>query len=197
MNTFSIDTDNNITAHAGLPASAENLPSFATAKDLAKLAADWPASRLIEVWNGFAGAVPFDDLKPVKRFTSRKAAVARIWQAVQRLAPEGAEQTRDVAPPAATAAPAKPRPRKGAPQGKRRDMARPGADIAREGSKKAGILALMRRAKGVTLQAIMEHTGWQAHTVRGFISGTLTRKMRLKVESFRTDNKERAYRIKS
>ena len=197
MNTFTIDTDNNITAHAGLPASADHTQSFAAAKELAKLAADWPASRLVEVWNGFAGAVPFDDLKPVKKFTSRKAAIARIWQAVQRLSPEAEQQTRDVAPQAADVAPTKPRSRKGAPKGKRHDTARPGANVAREGSKKAEVLALMRRAKGVTLQAIMEFTGWQAHTVRGFVSGTVTKKMRLKVESFRTDNKERAYRIRS
>jgi Protein of unknown function (DUF3489) len=55
----------------------------------------------------------------------------------------------------------------------------------------------MRRAKGVTLAAIVEKTGWQAHTVRGFISGTVIRKLGLKVESFRTDDKERAYRIKA
>jgi hypothetical protein len=55
----------------------------------------------------------------------------------------------------------------------------------------------MRRAKGVTLAAIMEKTGWQAHTVRDFISGTVTRKMGFEVESFRSDDKERAYRIKA
>jgi hypothetical protein len=38
-----------------------------------KLTAEWPVSRLIDTWNGFAGVAPFDELKPVKKFTSRKA----------------------------------------------------------------------------------------------------------------------------
>ncbi len=41
----------------------------------------------------------------------------------------------------------------------------------------------------------MDATGWQKHTVRGFISGTLVRKMALNVESFRNVDKERVYRI--
>ncbi len=97
---FTIDTDNNIAVHAGTPASTENLETFATEKELAKLAADWPASRLVETWNSFAGVAPFDDLKPVRKFTSRKLAVARIWGAVRRLSP-------DVAPQAGPAAPSK------------------------------------------------------------------------------------------
>jgi hypothetical protein len=38
---FTIDTDNNIAAHAGAPANADNLKSFDSEKELAKLAADW------------------------------------------------------------------------------------------------------------------------------------------------------------
>jgi len=41
---------------------------------------------------------PFDDLKPVKKFTNRKAAAARIWAALQRLSPDGAQPVSDVAP---------------------------------------------------------------------------------------------------
>jgi hypothetical protein len=88
MVTFSIGSDNNIAAYAGAPASTDNLQSFTSEKDLAKLAADWPAARLVGVWNSFAGVTPFDDLKPVKKFTSREAAVARIWSAAARLSPE-------------------------------------------------------------------------------------------------------------
>src|ERR1019366_7349471 len=85
MLTFTIDSDNNITALADLPAGADPSQSFSTAKELAKLTAEWPASRLVETWNSFAGVAPFDDLKPVKKFTNRKSAVTRIWQAVARL----------------------------------------------------------------------------------------------------------------
>jgi hypothetical protein len=45
----------------------------------------WSASRLVDVWNGFACAPPFAELKEVKRFTDRKSAVTRIWNAAQRL----------------------------------------------------------------------------------------------------------------
>jgi hypothetical protein len=46
MATFTIDSDNNITAHAGPLARADESQSFSTAKELAKITADWPASRL-------------------------------------------------------------------------------------------------------------------------------------------------------
>ena len=37
-------------------------------------------------------------------------------------------------------------------------------------NKKAEVIAMMKRAKGATLDEIMEATGWQKHTVRGFVS---------------------------
>src|ERR1700734_1777987 len=54
------------------------------------------------------------------------------------------------------------------------------------------ILALLRQPAGATLQSIMSATGWQAHSVRGFVSGQLVKKMRLRVKSFRR-NGERVY----
>jgi hypothetical protein len=75
MSMFTIDADNNITAHAALPAGADESQSFSTSEELAKLTAEWPASRLVETWNSFAGVAPFDELKPVKKFTNRKDAV--------------------------------------------------------------------------------------------------------------------------
>ena len=76
MSSFTIDSDNNITAHAQLPAGADQSQLFSSAKELAKLTAGWPTARLVDTWNSFAGVAPFDELKPVKKFTSRKAAVA-------------------------------------------------------------------------------------------------------------------------
>ena len=73
------DAEDDIAAHAGTPADAEGLQSFASETVLAKLSAEWPGSRLADVWNSFAGVAPFTELKPVKKFTRRKAAVARIW----------------------------------------------------------------------------------------------------------------------
>ena len=43
----------------------------------------------------------------------------------------------------------------------------------------------------------MTATTWQAHTVRGFISGTLGKKLGLAVESVRGEDKVRTYRLAS
>ena len=72
MTTFTIDTDNNITAYAALPAGAEQTQSFSTEKELGKLTADWPASRLVETWNSFAGVAPFDNLSRLRSLRTAK-----------------------------------------------------------------------------------------------------------------------------
>jgi hypothetical protein len=68
---------------------------------------------------------------------------------------------------------------------------------ARPDSKTAKILGLLKRSGGVTLKEIMKVTQWQAHSVRGFLSGTVGKKMGTPVESFRKSDGERAYRISS
>jgi len=181
MRLFAIDTDNNITAFPAAEQIPEGQEHFASEKELAKLAANWPADRLVQIWNGFAGVTPFDDLKPVKKFTDRKTAVARVWKAIQRLDAATAPQTADVAPKAK-------RPRKAA-------KAEDATPTAREGSKKAIVIDLLKRPDGASLKDIMQATDWQAHSVRGFISGSLTKKMGLNVESFKRPDGERAYRI--
>jgi len=156
MSTFTIDSENNIAAHTSVLTNMENAQSFAAEKELAKLAAEWPGSRLVELWNSFAGVVPFTDLKPVKKFRNRKAAVARIWTAVQRLSPDGAQPAVDVAP---TEGKSKKSPTKSAG----RARAQKGATESRS-KKKAEVIAMMKRAKGATLAEIMDATSWQAHT---------------------------------
>ena len=181
MRLFAIDTEHNITAFPAAEQIPEGQEHFASEKELAKLAANWPADRLVQIWNSFAGVAPFDDLKPVKKFTDRKTAVARLWRAIQRLDAPAAPQAADVAPKAK-------RPRKAAkPEG--------AAPTAREGSKKAIVLEMLRRPEGATLQEIMSVTGWMTHSVRGFISGSLSKKMGLTVESVKTPEGARAYRI--
>jgi hypothetical protein len=197
MNTFTIDANHNITAFASLEearaAKTNNAEYFGSSQELAKLAASWPGNRPVEIWNSFAGVAPFTSLQPVKRFTNRKVAVARIWKAVQAL-------LANVGKPTAHVAPVKRKRKRDAPKGQRRHTARAAAkdpaNIAREGSKKAEVIDRMRRPQGATLAEIRELTGWQAHTVRGFVSGTLIKKMGLQVESFRSDEKERTYRVK-
>jgi hypothetical protein len=197
MNTFTIDANHNITAYASLDearaAKILNAEYFGSSQELAKLIASWPRTRPVEIWNSFAGVAPFTDLKPVKKFTNRKVAVERIWTAIQVL-------LANLAKPAAHVAPAKGKRKKDAPKSKRRHSAPAAAkdpvNVVREGSKKAEVIDLMRRPQGATLAEIMELTGWQSHTVRGFVSGTLIKKLSLSVESFRSDEKERTYRVK-
>jgi hypothetical protein len=202
MTTFSIDTDNNITAFTAAEQVPEGQDRFATEKEFAKLSADWPITRFVEVWNAFAGAPPFGDLKLVKKFTDRKTAGTRIWKAIQTLGEEllrasirDAEAKLKAARTAPTlaqdAAPVAPKKAKAAKQATTKDT----APTARDGSKKAIVLDMLKRPDGATLSDIMSATAWQAHSVRSFISGSLGKKMGLTVESFKRSDGVRAYRL--
>jgi hypothetical protein len=61
-------------------------------------------------------------------------------------------------------------------------------------NKKAEVITMMKRAKGATLAEIMAATGWQAHTVRGFVS-ILGSKGGEKIESSKNAAGERTYKI--
>jgi hypothetical protein len=71
------------------------------------------------------------------------------------------------------------------------------AGAARDGSKAAKILDLLKRPDGATLKELMKATGWQAHSVRGFLSGTIRKKLGLNVVSTKADDGERTYSIQS
>ena len=66
---------------------------------------------------------------------------------------------------------------------------------ANPGSKTAIVLDLMHRKEGATLAEIAKATGWQNHSIRGFVSGHAIKKMGLKVESTKSEAGERTYRI--
>ena len=66
---------------------------------------------------------------------------------------------------------------------------------ARRGTKTAKILELLKRPGGVTLKDLMKATGWQAHSVRGFLSGAFGKKMGTPVESSKRADGERTYRV--
>ena len=76
------------------------------------------------------------------------------------------------------------------------DAATPvGAQNAEAPATKADtIISLLRGPSGATLQVIMASTGWQSHSVRGFISAQLVKKRKLRVKSFKR-NGERVYKI--
>ena len=68
---------------------------------------------------------------------------------------------------------------------------------AREGSKTEKVLDLLKRPGGATTKELMKATGWQPHSVRGFLSGTLRKKMGLVVTSTKGEDGERSYSIKA
>jgi len=65
----------------------------------------------------------------------------------------------------------------------------------KEETKTELILRLLRRKTGASLPEMQERTGWQAHSVRGFLSGTVKRKLGLTVEMVPDSKDARRYRI--
>ena len=197
MKTFTIENEtNNITIHA-TKQDAEMVPDserFANEAALAKLAADWPTARLVEIWNSLPGETP------VKKFKDRATAVSRIWKAVQRLGQTSEEavtapvatQTPDVAP---EEAPAKTKPTRE----KKADVAAPAAAGPREGSKTSRVIELLKREGGVTLKELMIEMGWQSHTTRALMSagGSLAKKHGLTVLSTKGESGDRIYTLKA
>jgi hypothetical protein len=75
-------------------------------------------------------------------------------------------------------------PTTGEPESKKRDA----------GSKQSVVIAMLRSPSGATVAAMMAATGWQQHSVRGFLAGVVRRKLKLKLRSMKTDG-QRVYRI--
>ena len=189
MKAFTLTPENVVTAVSSsghLPAESDQLETIKSEKDLARLAADWPSTRLIAIWNNLPGTTP------VIKFTNRKTGVARLWKAMQALEPVVAE------PAPHTGGAEETRSRKRSRKEKRDTAAgqRPsGQDEAQRSTEKAVVLELLRRPTGATLAELMEATGWQAHSVRGFLSGTLGKKMGLKVDSTKRPDGDRSYSV--
>jgi len=73
--------------------------------------------------------------------------------------------------------------------------AKPAAE--RPASKQAVIINLLKRKDGATIDDLTAATGWQAHSVRGAISGALKKKLGLAVSSQTVDGRGRVYRIEA
>lgn len=65
---------------------------------------------------------------------------------------------------------------------------------AHAGTKQALAIAMLRSANGASITALMEATGWQQHSVRGFLAGVVRKRLELPLESMKVDG-SRVYRI--
>jgi hypothetical protein len=61
-------------------------------------------------------------------------------------------------------------------------------------SKQDRVLALLRRPEGATLDVLVKATGWQQHSIRGFLAGTVRKKLKLLLRSEKIEG-VRIYRI--
>src|ERR1035438_9476751 len=201
MQTFTIDSENNISAFATAEeaAAATQTPfdSFASETELAELVAGFPTERLLGLWNSLPGVTP------VQGFKSPLAAASRIWKRIQSLGeaaqpeaapakPKAGKKPAGRAPSAKGKATKKATPAK-APKGKKGAQAAEAA-TPRDGSKTAQVVAMLQRKNGATIEAIMKTMGWLRHTVRGFMAGAM-KKAGYTVESFKPEGGSRTYRI--
>ena len=99
-----------------------------------------------------------------------------------------------VAPRGAHVAPSKAKGGKKASPAKKPPKAQKKAVTARTGSKTAKLLDLLKRPEGATLKQFMRASGWQAHSVRGFLSAQVRKKMGLPLRSFEREG-ERVYAV--
>jgi hypothetical protein len=215
VRTFTIENaTNNITIHASAKEAeaVHDSERFGNEAALTKLAATWPAARLVKIWNSLPGETR------VKKFKDRATAVSRIWKAIQRLGqtelapdadqlPEAGETCTNTpgAPPRPTPvalqtpdfAPEETPARKKAALAKKAPVAAANAGVPREGSKISQVIAILKREGGTSLEEITTAMGWQKHTTRAMLSagGSLTKNHGLVITSEKIGDK-RTYSIK-
>ena len=83
----------------------------------------------------------------------------------------------------------------GKPASRKRSAPAASKPASRPDTKQARAIAMLRKTAGATIAALMAATDWQQHSVRGFLAGTVRKKLGLNLVSEPTD-KGRVYRIK-
>jgi hypothetical protein len=69
------------------------------------------------------------------------------------------------------------------------------AGAARPTSKLGQLQAMLQRPEGATIAQLSKALDWQAHSVRGAMSGSLKKKQGLKITASKEDGADRVYRI--
>ena len=69
------------------------------------------------------------------------------------------------------------------------------ASAPRAETKQSQLIAMLKQPDGATIAEIAKELEWQPHTVRGALAGALKKKLGLKVESEKVDDRGRVYRI--
>ena len=98
---------------------------------------------------------------------------------------------------ARTGAPKKAKSGKKASPARKAPKSAPKAKAARDGSKASKVLDLLKRPDGATAKELVKATGWQPHSIRGFLSGTVGKKLGLTVTSTKGEDGERTYSVKA
>lgn len=221
--TYVLTVDNDTTvyptrkeAQEAADKCGDDCHGFDSAETLEAVLTSGPATRAVEIWNALPG------VEPVKGFKSKGQAASRIFKQLTGLG-DDIQDGEETPEPVAAAVPAKPKkakpsqkaaraakPRKSAKTAKKskraNKKARAGSksvaskhnsrrtNASNGDSKKTQVIEMISKKGGATLESIMAGTGWQRHTCRGMLA-TLKTKGGLNVESFKTTEGERAYRI--
>ncbi len=224
MKHFTIDAENHITVHGSRKAARETHAGvFSTEEQFADLIGS-DSQRLLEIWNSLPGIKAVSKFANRKVATERIwKAIQSLGENAATLPPteEPDGSAAEATPPraksenlqnttetalelAATVGPQAPdvAPRAGKASKKTTRSGKPAtseppAKVARQGSKTEQAIAMMKRPGGATLKQLMDTMDWQAHTVRGFVAGTLTKKLGLTVASTKPAGGERTYSIAS